>query len=69
MNQLLELIDISDIPEPYGGELPWKFEDEPLLDDEIKGVVGQMPRGPVVFREQVSSSSSESEVKSGEEGV
>lgn len=50
MNHLRELIDPCDLPEPYGGELPWKFEDDPLLDDEIRSVIGQMPRGPVIYQ-------------------
>ncbi|KAI0350345.1 CRAL/TRIO domain-containing protein [Trametes cingulata] len=46
---LRTLIDPKDLPKPYGGELDWKFEDEPALDDEAKAVIGEMPRGPVVF--------------------
>lgn len=37
----------------YGGELDFKFEDEPNLDQAMKDAVGEMPRGPVVFRDGV----------------
>ncbi|KAI9064652.1 CRAL/TRIO domain-containing protein [Trametes sanguinea] len=46
---LRTLIDPKDLPKPYGGELDWKFEDEPALDDAAKAVIGEMPKGPVVF--------------------
>lgn len=35
----------------YGGELDFKFEDEPNLDEAVKDVIGEMPRGPVIFRD------------------
>ncbi|KAJ8582366.1 CRAL/TRIO domain-containing protein [Rhizopogon salebrosus TDB-379] len=43
------LIDEKDIPQSYGGQLPWKFEDDPDLDDAIRGVIGEMPKGPAIF--------------------
>ncbi|KAG2365158.1 CRAL/TRIO domain-containing protein [Suillus spraguei] len=46
---LRSLIDEKDIPQSYGGQLPWKFEDDPDLDDAIKNVISEMPRGPVLF--------------------
>ncbi|KIM42946.1 hypothetical protein M413DRAFT_392210 [Hebeloma cylindrosporum] len=47
---LAELIHLHDLPVSYGGQLEWKFEDEPLLDDDAKEVLGTMPKGPVVFK-------------------
>ncbi|KAG2115458.1 CRAL/TRIO domain-containing protein [Suillus clintonianus] len=46
---LRSLIDEKDIPQSYGGQLPWKFEDDPNLDDAIKEVIGEMPKGPILF--------------------
>jgi len=43
------LIDEKNIPQAYGGQLLWKFEDDPDLDDAIRGVIGEMPVGPAVF--------------------
>jgi hypothetical protein len=43
------LIDEKDIPQSYGGQLLWKFEDDPDLDDTIKKIIGEMPKGPVLF--------------------
>lgn len=43
------LIDERDIPQSYGGQLPWKFEDDPDLDDAIQQAIDEMPRGPVLF--------------------
>jgi hypothetical protein len=37
------------LPEVYGGELRWVFEDEPSLDEDAKVVIKDMPKGPVVF--------------------
>ncbi|PCH40318.1 CRAL/TRIO domain-containing protein [Wolfiporia cocos MD-104 SS10] len=48
---LRALIDAKDLPKPYGGELDWVFEDGPALDDAAKAVVGEMPKGPVVFQD------------------
>ncbi|KAH9917953.1 CRAL/TRIO domain-containing protein [Fomitopsis serialis] len=46
---LRTLIDPQDLPRPYGGELDWKFEDEPSLDEDTKKAIGTMPKGPVEF--------------------
>ncbi|KAG6876951.1 hypothetical protein C0992_011237 [Termitomyces sp. T32_za158] len=47
---LRNLIHAPDLPKPYGGELEWKFEDEPNLDDDAKAALnGIMPKGPVVY--------------------
>ena len=48
---LCKLIDPKDLPKVYGGELDWKFEDEPALDEAAKGVLGEMPKGPAVFED------------------
>ena len=46
---LRTLIEPKDLPKPYGGELDWKYEDEPALDADAKAVLGEMPKGPAVF--------------------
>ena len=46
---LRTLIDPQNLPRPYGGELDWKFEDEPSLDADTKNAIGSMPKGPVEF--------------------
>ncbi|KIP03736.1 hypothetical protein PHLGIDRAFT_110447 [Phlebiopsis gigantea 11061_1 CR5-6] len=43
------LIDAQDLPKPYGGELDWKFEDEPALDAPAKEAMGEMPKGSAAF--------------------
>ncbi|KAI0714077.1 CRAL/TRIO domain-containing protein [Cerioporus squamosus] len=48
---LRTLVDPKDLPKTYGGELDWKFEDEPSLDDAAKELIGEMPKGPVVFED------------------
>ena len=48
---LRTFIEPQDLPKVYGGELEWKFEDEPALDDTIRQVIGEMPKGPVVFED------------------
>jgi hypothetical protein len=49
---LLELIESKDLPQIYGGELKWKYEDEPIYDDEIEAIVGHsLPPGPLVWEE------------------
>jgi hypothetical protein len=45
----LELVDAHNLPAPYGGELEWKYGDEPNLDDETKELLSQLPKGPVIF--------------------
>ena len=46
---LRTIIDPKDLPQPYGGELHWKFEDEPCLDDETQAIIGEVPKGPAIF--------------------
>ncbi|KAH7925871.1 CRAL/TRIO domain-containing protein [Leucogyrophana mollusca] len=46
---LRSLIDAKDLPQQYGGGLQWVFEDGPLLDDDIVGVISELPRGPAAF--------------------
>ncbi|KAF9555314.1 CRAL/TRIO domain-containing protein [Agrocybe pediades] len=46
---LCELIDVKDLPSVYGGQLPWKYEDEPLLDEDTKLAVTEFPKGVAVF--------------------
>ena len=46
---LLELVDPHNLPAVYGGELEWKYGDEPKLDDETRGLLGQLPKGPAIF--------------------
>ena len=44
------LINAEDLPKPYGGELDWKFEDDPALDAPAREALGgEMPKGPAVF--------------------
>lgn len=45
------IIQKENLPSIYGGELEWKYEDEPSLDLEIKEALGveEFPRGPLVF--------------------
>jgi len=47
--KLLEIIHSEDLPKPYGGTLGWKFEDEPNLDAASRQLIGEMPKGPVIF--------------------
>jgi hypothetical protein len=49
-SRLSEFIYLHDLPASYGGQLEWKFEDEPHLDDDAKQTLGEMPKGPVVFK-------------------
>lgn len=49
-SELRKFIDNENIPKAYGGELDFKFEDEPNLDQAAKDVIGEMPKGPVIFR-------------------
>jgi hypothetical protein len=46
---LRNLIDSKDLPKAYGGELDWKFEDEPNLDEDARNCIGNMPKGPALF--------------------
>ena len=49
--ELRKFIDNENIPKAYGGELDFKFEDEPNLDQAAKDVIGEIPKGPVIFRD------------------
>ena len=48
---LLTMIDAENLPKIYGGELPFTFADEPILDAPAREALGQdtVPAGPVVF--------------------
>ncbi|KDR82392.1 hypothetical protein GALMADRAFT_237674 [Galerina marginata CBS 339.88] len=48
-SSLVELIHPQDLPAVYGGGLPWKFGDEPILDEQTKQAIGEMPKGPAIF--------------------
>ena len=50
--ELKEVIPSESLPKVYGGELPWVYEDEPMLDDEIKAKIGkESVRGPMVWED------------------
>jgi hypothetical protein len=44
-------MDPDSLPQVYGGALPFTFEDEPILDDPARNLLGltNIPRGPIVF--------------------
>jgi hypothetical protein len=44
------MIDAENLPMTYGGELDWNFEDEPSLDQETKDLIGEVPKGPAIFK-------------------
>ncbi|PPR04499.1 hypothetical protein CVT24_013105 [Panaeolus cyanescens] len=46
---LRELVDAENLPKVYGGELEWVFTDEPSLDGDTKQLIGEMPKGAVIF--------------------
>ncbi|KAN0118395.1 CRAL-TRIO domain containing protein [Russula decolorans] len=48
---LLELMDTDSLPQVYGGALPFTFEDEPILDDPARNLLGsnKIPPGPIIF--------------------
>ena len=46
---LRSLIDPKDLPKPYGGELDWTYEHEPVLDEPAREAIGCTPKGPAVF--------------------
>jgi len=67
---LCTLIDAQNLPKPYGGQLDWTFEDEPALDDDAKKVLGEMPKGPLIFEDgQVKKPSVSSALNNGETSV
>ncbi|KIL67953.1 hypothetical protein M378DRAFT_73147 [Amanita muscaria Koide BX008] len=47
--KLREMIDPNDLPKVYGGELEWRFGDEPKLDEDAERVIKAMPKGPAIF--------------------
>jgi hypothetical protein len=44
-------MDADSLPQIYGGALPFTFEDEPILDDPARNLLGstKIPPGPIVF--------------------
>jgi hypothetical protein len=44
-------MDADSLPQVYGGALPFTFEDEPILDDPARKLLGstKIPPGPIVF--------------------
>ncbi len=46
---LLTFITAQNLPKVYGGELDWKYGDDPILCEDARKVLGEMPRGPVLF--------------------
>ena len=44
-------MDADSLPQVYGGTLPFTFEDEPILDDPARNLLGstEIPRGPIIF--------------------
>jgi hypothetical protein len=50
--ELMEVIPKENLPKCYGGEMDWTYEDEPMLDDEIKAKIGaERIQGPVVWED------------------
>jgi hypothetical protein len=47
--KLLGLIDVEHLPKRYGGALEWNYEDELSLDSDAEKLLGEMPRGPIIF--------------------
>ncbi|KAK7956242.1 SEC14 cytosolic factor [Apiospora aurea] len=53
---LTSFIDIKNIPKAYGGEMEWKFFEEPKFDDEVKRLMSwengytALPPGPMYWR-------------------
>lgn len=43
------MINPADLPVAYGGELDWKYEDDPSFDNETKQIIECMPKGPYIF--------------------
>jgi hypothetical protein len=44
-------MDPDSLPQVYGGALSFTFEDEPILDDPARNLLGStnIPPGPIVF--------------------
>lgn len=50
--ELGEIIDLDNLPRVYGGRMDWRYEDEPLLDEEIKKSIGaDETKGPVIWED------------------
>jgi hypothetical protein len=48
------LIDPKDLAKAYGGELEWKYEDEPALDEPAREALGGIfPAGPCWWKDGV----------------
>lgn len=47
--QMTKIIAPEDLPCVYGGQLDWKYEDEPVLDDDERRVIERdaLPDGPI----------------------
>lgn len=45
-----ECIAPENLPKDYGGEFEWSFFDPPKLDEQTRAVIGEMPRGPWIFK-------------------
>jgi len=50
---LREIVKPEDLPRIYGGELEWKYENEPILDSEVQEMIGEktLPPGPLVWED------------------
>jgi hypothetical protein len=49
---LRRLVGPKNLPKVYGGEMEWKFEDEPALDEDAMKVLGGVfPHGPCYWRD------------------
>lgn len=51
--ELRKFIDNENIPRAYGGELDFDFENEPNLDQAARDAIGEMPKGPVTFKDGI----------------
>jgi len=56
--KLLEYVDVDDLPVKFGGNLKWKYGDEPIPDDEVRAVLETDGRkgwigGPCIFKDGV----------------
>lgn len=51
--KLHEIIHPFDLPKVYGGELEWKYEDEPNIEQEIASLLGakEAPDGPAEWKD------------------
>jgi hypothetical protein len=50
--ELRDIVPAENLPRVYGGEMDWKYEDEPMLDEEIKAKIGKdSVKGPLVWED------------------